>query len=836
MTLATGTKLGRYEISSPLGAGGMGEVYLASDMELGRKVALKILPEELAANQDRMRRFEQEAKAAAALNHPSIAHIYEFGESNGTNFIAMEYIDGEMLRRRMQAAQMTVHEAIDVAIQVSSALSSAHEASIVHRDVKPENIMLCRRDQIVKVLDFGLAKLIDNRAISTDTEAATRAMINTGAGTIMGTVSYMSPEQTRGRDVDARSDIWSLGVLIYEMVAGRLPFDGETASDIMASILKTEPPPLSHYAADAPAKLEEIVAKALEKDREERYQTARDMLVDLRRLKKRLDFESEMERSVWPESSSHRAVVQTSGVQAAVDTSTEMAAQTSGAAAPTTSSAEYLVGEVKKHKSAFITAFLVLLVAVGGSSFWYFSNRSSNPKQIESVAVLPLFNESGNPDNEYLTDGVTESLIVSLSKIPNLNVKARSSVFRYKGKETDARTVARELNVQAILTGRIVQRGNDLTLYIELVDANTENVLWKETYIRPMANLATLQSEIVRDVSEKLRPKLSGVDEQRVAKKYTANSAAYQEYLKGRFYTLQYTPDGHKKAIEHLNEAIHLDPNFALAWAGLADAYTAASDWLLAPREALAKARAAAEKALAMDDTLAEAHAALGHVFVHQFNPTAESELQRALDLNPNSVEARLWYGEYSIGRPDEAKGIAVLRQAQELDPLSPVIGQFIISHYYYNRQFDEALIEAQKTLQLDPNDPMSRGYLAFVYSAKGNHAEAIAILEDLKQKLPISQMLGQLGMEYALTGRRNDALKIIAMMNELSKQQYVSPYDLAVVYTALGDKDQAFAWLEKAREDQSEWMGWLRFDARFDSLRSDPRFADLQRRLGLAP
>lgn len=431
---------------------------------------------------------------------------------------------------------------------------------------------------------------------------------------------------------------------------------------------------------------------------------------------------------------------------------------------------------------------------------------------------------------------MTESLIVSLSKIPNLNVKARSSVFRYKGKETDARTVARELNVQAILTGRIVQRGNDLTLYIELVDANTENVLWKETYIRPMANLATLQSEIVRDVSEKLRPKLSGVDEQRVVKKYTANSAAYQEYLKGRFYTLQYTPDGHKKAIEHLNEAIHLDPNFALAWAGLADAYTAASDWLLAPREALAKARAAAEKALAMDDTLAEAHAALGHVFVHQFNSTADSELQRALDLNPNSVEARLWYGEYSIGRPDEAKGIAVLRQAQELDPLSPVIGQFIISHYYYNRQFDEALIEAQKTLQLDPNDPMSRGYLAFVYSAKGNHAEAIAILEDLKQKLPISQMLGQLGMEYALMGRRNDALKIIAMMNELSKQQYVSPYDLAVVYTALGDKDQAFARLEKAREDQSEWMGWLRFDARFDSLRSDPRFADLQRRLGLAP
>jgi tetratricopeptide (TPR) repeat protein len=338
-----------------------------------------------------------------------------------------------------------------------------------------------------------------------------------------------------------------------------------------------------------------------------------------------------------------------------------------------------------------------------------------------------------------------------------------------------------------------------------------------------------MQSEIARDVSEKLRPRLSGADEQRVAKNYTANTAAYQEYLKGRLYTLQYTPDGHKKAIEHLNEAIRLDPNFALVWAALADYYTAASEWLLPPRDALAKAGAAAEKALALDSTLAEAHAALGHVFVHQFNPAAEHELQQALELNPNSVEARLWYGEYFIGR-DEAKGIAVLRQAQELDPLSPVIGQFIVAQYLFNRHFDEAFTEAQKTLQLDPKDPGARSYLAYAYSAKGNHAEAAAILEDLKQQLPTSQPLGQLGMEYALLGRRNDALKIIAEMNELSRQRYVSPYDIAVVYTALGDKDQALGSLNKAREDQSEWMSWLRGDTRFDSLRSDPHFMDLMR------
>jgi tetratricopeptide (TPR) repeat protein len=371
-----------------------------------------------------------------------------------------------------------------------------------------------------------------------------------------------------------------------------------------------------------------------------------------------------------------------------------------------------------------------------------------------------------------------------------------------------------------------VQRGNDLTLYIELVDANTENVLWKETYARSLTNFATMQSEIARDVSDKLRPKLSGADEQRVSRNYTVDSAAYQQYLKGRFYTLQYTPEAHKKAIQHLNEAIRLDPDFALAWAGLADAYTGASDWLLPPREALEKARAAAEKALILDNTLAEAHAALGHVLVHQFDPTAEHELHRALELNPNSVEGRLWYGEYFVGR-DASKGVAILREAQDLDPLSPVIGQFIFAQYFFNRRYDEAFTEAQKTLQLDQNDPNSRAYLAFIYSAKGNHGEAIAILEDLRQQLPTSQTLGLLGMEYALTGRRNDALTIIAAINELSKQQYTSPYDVAVVYTGLGDKEQALAWLEKAREDRAEWMIWLRLDYSFDSLRSDPRLEE---------
>ena len=817
MTLPSGTKLGRYEIRSKIGEGGMGEVYLAEDMKLHRKVALKILPIDLAANKDRLRRFEQEAKAAAALNHPNIAHIYEIGDSEGTNFIAMEFIDGVTLGEKIHSERTELKKLLRFMQHSAEGLAKAHAAGIVHRDLKPANIMVTR-DGHAKILDFGLAKLVEPQRMSGSgsSEVPTAILQHSQSGAVLGTVGYMSPEQAQGKtkEIDQRSDIFSFGCILYEVVTGRKPFEGSDAIDSLNKIIREPPPLISSLSPDTPADLERVIKRCLAKDQEDRYQSIKDVAIELRELRQ--------------ESMSRAGVhipTPLASLGSAAATYPVSASPRTGAPS---SSAEYIVSGIKRHRVA--VGIILAAVVVGGLVLGIYLQRR-NAVSVSSIAVLPFVNASGSDDVEYLSDGMTESLINSLSQLPHLTVKARSSVFRYKGKEIDPQKVAAELSVQAILNGRVVQRGDDLTLYLSLVDGRNGNQIWGDRYDQKLTNIVMLQSEIARDVSEKLRLKLSMDEEQRVGKKSTADAAAYQHYLKGRFYLLQYTPEGHKSAIEHLNEAIRLDPNYALAWAGLADTYTASADLLMPPREALPKARSAAEKALTLDETLAEAHAALGHIFLHQLNPAAERELQRALELNPNSVEARLWSAEYFSPR-DETKAIAVLKQAQELDPLSTVSGQFMVATYFFNRHFDEAVVEAQKTLQLDPNDPSSRSYLAFAYGGQGKHAEAIAILEDLRQKLPVSRVLAALGMEYAITGRRNDALNMIAAMNELSRQQYVSPYHFALIYTALGDREQAFASLQKAFEDQSEYMLWLRLDYRLDGLRSDSRFQDLVRRV----
>ena len=528
MPLPSGTKLGRYEIRTKIGEGGMGEVYLAQDTKLGRKIALKILPAHVAAQPDRMKRFVHEAQAASALNHPNIITIHEIDQTDSINFIATEFIDGETLRGRMRNAPLKLAEVLDVAAQVASALSAAHAAGIVHRDIKPENVMI-RRDGIVKVLDFGLAKLTEQSLPALiDTEALTRAVVKTEPGVVMGTTIYMSPEQARGLLVDERTDIWSLGVVIYELFAGVAPFSGQTASDTIASILKTQPQRLSGLVADVPTEIERIISKTLEKEAEDRYQTSRDLLVDLRQLKRRIDFEAELERSHAPE-------VTTNNQQVAPATrEVEPAGQTS--------SAEYILSHIRQHKGAFTAAALAVLVAAVIFGYWFFIRSSTSEATINSIAVLPFVNASGNADVEYLSDGMTESLINSLSQLPHLSVKARSSVFRYKGKEVEPQQVAAELSVQAILNGRVVQRGDDLTLYLSLVDAHNGNQIWGEQYNRKLTDLVVLQSEIARDVSQKLRARLSGADEQKLTKNYTANTEAYQLYLKGRYHLHKLTP------------------------------------------------------------------------------------------------------------------------------------------------------------------------------------------------------------------------------------------------------------------------------------------------------
>ena len=453
--MQTGSKIGHYQIRSKIGAGGMGEVNLAEDTKLDRKVALKILPADVAADDDRMRRFVQEAKAAAALNHPNIAHIYEIGEADGTPFIAMEHIDGETLRQGLKGGAMKLGHVLDVATQVAGALSAAHAAGIVHRDVKPENVMR-RRDGIVKVLDFGLAKLTAVQSTTIDTEAPTKTLFQTDPGTVVGTAVYMSPEQARGMPVDARTDIFSLGVVVYEMVAGCLPFAGSTLSEVMASILsEKEPQPLARYSREVPVELERIVSKTLRKDREERYQTTKDLLLDLLSLKQQLEFEAKLERSMPPELKSTAAVVPEPGT---VETITQPTAQL-------TSKIEPLTNTIKLHRRGVIlTAAAVLILAAATAAYFYFAGQQTTT--INSIAILPFVNVGADPNTEYLSDGITESLINSLSQVPNLRMIARSSVFRYKGRETDPQTVGRELDVQAVLMGRVVQRADSLSISV----------------------------------------------------------------------------------------------------------------------------------------------------------------------------------------------------------------------------------------------------------------------------------------------------------------------------------------------------------------------------------
>lgn len=606
--------IGHYRILKKIGAGGMGEVFLAEDTRLRRKIALKILPENIAGDKDRLRRFEQEAFAASALNHPNILTIFEFGTEKDTHFLAAEFVDGETLRERMKHESFGLRELLDVAAQIAAALNAAHTAKIIHRDIKPENVMIRREDGLVKVLDFGLAKLTEKKTEAIEAEDETRAQVKTAPGMVMGTVNYMSPEQARGLETDARSDVWSLGVVLYEMLAGKTPFAEETVSDTIAAILKSEYAPLSE---NTPPELVRIIKKALQKNADERYQTIKDFLLDVKNLKSELEFAEEIERShVPPFSKAANVGANQSGENATAIHPAAVSTQNSLPQA-TTSSAEYIAGEIKNHKRGAAIALAVLLVAAIGFGYWFFANRAANAKLIESIAVLPFVNESGNADNEYLSDGMTESLIGSLSQIPKLNVKARSSVFRYKGKETDLKKIAQELNVQAILNGLVAQRGEQLILNLELVDAQTENVIWSEQYNRRQTDFVLLQNEIARDVSNKLRVKLSAADTNRIARNYTTNPEAYQFYLKGRYFLNQGTREGQIKSVEYFQQAVSLDADFALGYAGMADAYTLLGttfDASLKPREAMPKARVAAQKALEIEPNLSEAHTSLAWI------------------------------------------------------------------------------------------------------------------------------------------------------------------------------------------------------------------------------
>ena len=830
MALKKGTRLGSYEILLLLGAGGMGEVYLAVDTRLDRKIALKLLPAEFTGNEERVRRFIQEAKAASALNHPNIITIHQIGDVDGNHFIASELIDGLTLRNHTANRPASIHTAIEIALQIASALAAAHAAGIVHRDIKPENVMV-RSDGLVKVLDFGLAKLTATTS-TLDTSAPTALRVDTNPGVVMGTAAYMSPEQARGLELDARTDIFSFGVVLYEIVAGSAPFSGASPGDLIASILTQEPQPLCRIAPEAPPELERIVCKALEKDREDRYQGIKDLLVDLRKLKRRLDFEAETARTADPLSVNRETV--STGEVLGSSTAAKLAPDTVGVGGiRTSSSAEYLISKLKNHKPIWIIISVLFVGSIAGVV--YFSSKNQT---IQSVAVLPFVNASSDPDAEYLSDGITESLINSLSQLPKLTVMSRDSVYQYKGQSTTAQAAGRDLKVQVVLTGRVTQRGDTLIINADLVEVDSNRQLWGEQYTRKIRDVLAVQEEISREISDRLQFRLTGEEQKRLTKHYTNSTEAYQLYLRGRYHSNQLTEDGLKKSVEYFQRAIELDPSYALAYAGLSSSYLDLGGVLgfQSPREFYPRAKAAAMKALEIDETLAEAHASLALIKqVFDWDPAgAEREVKRALQLNPNYAEAYQTYGTVleSIGRFDEA--IAARKRAAELDPLAAFRTADVGYPYYYARRYDEAIEHYRRALDLDPTFYWSYLWIGQARVQQRRYDEAI---EEINRAIALAgnqtRVIATLGHAYAAAGRRTEAQRILNQLLERSRQTYVAPYYIALIYAGLNEKDQVFEWLEKAYQEREAYFNLFKVEPVFDDLRSDPRYLSLLKRIG---
>ena len=812
--LGTGQRIGHYEIKRLLGEGGMGEVYLAEDVRLGRPVALKLLPPQFTADPDRVRRFEQEARAASALNHPNIVTIYEIGQTDSAHFIATEFVDGETLRDRLAGGRLGVGEALDVAAQIASALAEAHEAGIVHRDVKPENIML-RRDRIVKVLDFGLAKLAPHDAEADAAEAKTRLMVKTHPGTIMGTVAYMSPEQARGLEVNARTDVWSLGVVLYEMVTGRQPFEGATPTDVIISIAERAPAPLVERAPDAPEGLEKIVEKALAKDPAQRFQTTQELLSELKELKRELEAGAEAEHS--------RRAKRDGGPTVTPDLKQ--------ATAP-----RLFPLWLTRRRVLFLAAFVGALL-VGGFFAARYLRRASTPQtEIKSLAVLPLENLSGDASQDYFADGLTEALITDLSKIGALRVTPLPTVMRYKGAPRSPQEVGRELKVEAVLTGSVVRSGERAQIAVRLVHVATGRDLWDESYERDLRDVLSLQRDVARDVIGEIRV-LTPQEQVQFGKALTVNPEAYDHYLQGKFYLHRQTRDDNEAAIAALERAAAADPNFAAAHAELAQAYV----WklfLFAPGEKQLEEKAfvATEKALALDPNLAVAYLARGRLLWtpanHFPHEKAIREYRRALALNPNLDEARnqLALVYCHIGAFDEA-----LKESQEAIAINPgnSLAQFRIGEtLLFQGKYEEAL-GALRAVPREANPTLVRHQIVWALFNLGRRDEASATLEQFLRDYPEGNRGLFTSMQAVLAasaGQERAAEEKIKSALESGKgfgHFHHTAYYIACAYALMNKREEAIRWLKAAAEDGFPCYPLFESDRNLDNLRQDARFIE---------
>lgn len=801
--------ISHYRVIKKIGAGGMSEVYLATDTVLGRNVALKVLSQEAIAGDYPEERFTREAQSVAKLDHPNICSVYEVGSDNDLSFIVMQYIEGETLASKI-LCNPGLEDTIDIASQVADGLAEAHSKGIIHRDVKPQNIMITARGQ-VKVLDFGLAKLIRERHLIGSQEE-TESLL-TGPGTIVGTLPYLSPEQARGEVIDARSDIFSLGVVIYEMLSGRQPFKADSKAATLSMILTHEPPPLARFLPEIPGELQRIVGKALCKNKERRYQTVRDLQIDLTNLKEELSFEAKLERSK-PQSDIVGEGVERRRVELE-DTQDH-------------------VSKTRFHRRALIATLAIFVIGAGGVFYFFYGNQG------DSVAVLPFVFTStdakdlADPDSDYLSDGVTESVINRLSQFPRLRVIARSSVFRYKGKEIDPQQVGRELGVRTVFVGRIIQRGDNLTIKSELSDVRDNVQIWGEQYDRKVSALLDLQKEISETIVEKLRLKLTGEDRTRLTKSYTDNGEAYELYLKGRYYWNKRTEEGFRRAITYFQQAIGKDPRYALAYTGLADSYMLLSDWgFLAPVEGYSMAKNAVAQALRIDDRLAEAHTSLAGIkAVLDWDwAGAENEYRAAIELNPNYATAHHWYATHLIMMGRVSESLAEIKRALLLDPLSLGINKDFAVILLYASRYDQALEQCNKTLEIDPNFLQAYVYIAQAYELKGMHRQAIEELQKAHNlSVDDSEISCGLALAYAAAGMTREAQKILSELGERPKTSQSLPREMALLHARLGETDEAFDILLKACENHYFSVTELNVDPRFDGLRSDARFFDLLR------
>ena len=837
----SGTLLGQtishYRIIERLGEGGMGVVYLAQDTKLGRRIALKLLPARFTIDAERVHRFEQEARAASALNHPNIVTIHEIGQLDASHFIATEFIEGVTLREHLGAGRLKVDEALAVATQVASALTAAHAAGIMHRDIKPENIML-RSDGYVKVLDFGLAKLTLPGTSAVDTEAQTKTPIKTDPGILMGTVNYMSPEQSRGQALDSRTDIWSLGVLLYEMLAGSTPFKGETPSHVIVSILEKEPLPLADYSADVPAELELIVGKALNKRQDERYQTARELHLDLQNLKQDREVEARLGRPIHtsegkPETATRRraAAAASNRIPGSITGETGVAQPTSGG--------EYLVRQINRHRRSFAAIGVIALVATLALSYTYFFRRrsiygqaisSNKTTQNRSIAVMPFANDSGDPKLEYLSDGLAGDLIESLSEVPGLEVKALSTVVRYKGTNSNAQEIGQKENVEAVLFSHLIESGEALTLRVELVDSRNGNILWGKTYQKKESGLVVLQSELARELVGKLSVPVTVKTQEKVAERGTENSDAYRLYLSGVFYAHKITERDIREAIELFSQAIQKDPKYAKAYAAMATARHSLTLCCDGRPSELLQAKLAAQKAVELDDELAEGHSALAaSYYQYDWNwAEAEKEFQRALELDPNSAMSHFLYGDFlgRMGKRDEAA--AEKGRAAELEPFEPFFASRVGS-----RSDDKALEQILYAIDLDRNYWFSHLMAAGVYRQRKKYDKAIEEAL-LAKKLSPDQTWSDASLSsiYVNAGKPEEARAILDQLLLRSKSRFVPPYHIAMVYNNLEDKEKALEYLEKAYAIHDAKMTFMK-TMPWKNVQDDPRFKDILRRVG---